>query len=92
MHSYNYEWASELFDWILLDPEMFAILMALGCVLGFAVVLWELAFYVMYRARWMAVRTLAGRRRIRLQREREHQWFVGLLRRRLARLEGQHAD
>lgn len=92
MSPYRYEWASELFDWMLMDPETVALCMAVGCMLGFAVALWELAFYIKHRARWMAVRTLAGRRRLRQQRERDHAWIVGVLRRRLARLEGQHAD
>lgn len=88
----RYEWTSELYDWMLLDPETVTLLMAAGCVLGFAVALWELAFHIKHRARWLAVRTLAGRRRLRQQRERDHAWAVGVLRRRLGKLEAQHAD
>jgi hypothetical protein len=92
MSPYRHEWASELFDWMLLDPETVALLMAAGCVLGCAVVMWELAFYVQHRARWMQVRTLAGRRRLRQQRDRDRAFIVYALRRRLARLEVRDAD
>jgi uncharacterized membrane protein len=92
MSPYRYAWASDLFDWMLMDPETVALVMAAGCVLGFAVVLWELAFYVQHRACWMQVRTLAGRRRLRQQRERDRAFAVGLLRRRLAQLECRDAD
>lgn len=91
MSTYRHEWASQLFDWMLIDPEIVALLMFAGCVLGFAVFLWELAFYVQHRARWMQVRTLAARRRLRQQRERDRLFFVGVLRRRLDRLGGNDA-
>ena len=55
----RYEWASELYDWMLLDPETVALLMAAGCALGFAVALWELPFYIKHRAR-ARVRALAA--------------------------------
>lgn len=89
---YRYEWASELFDLMLLHPETIALLISAGCTLGIAVGLWELFFYIEHRARWMAVRTLAGRRRLRLQRERDRARIVAALRRRLAKLESDHAD
>lgn len=91
MSRYRYKWASDLFDWTLLSPEADALLLAVGCVLGFAVALWELSFHVEHRARWLALRTLAGRRRLRQKDERARTLIVSVLRRRLARLEGQHA-
>lgn len=92
MSPYHHQWASELFDWMLLDPEMLALFMAAGCVLGFAVALWEFTFYLVHRARWMEVRTFAGRRRVRQDRERLRALVILGLRRRLAKMEGQHAD
>jgi hypothetical protein len=92
MSSYRYEWASPLFDWMRADPETLALVLAAGCVLGFAVVIWELFFYLQYRACWMQVRTLAGRRRVRKQRDKYRALVVGALRRRLARLEALDAD
>lgn len=77
---------------MLLDPETVALLMATGCVLGFAVAFWEFTFYLVHRARWMQVRTLAGRRRVRQDRERLRALGIRVLRRRLQKLEGQHAD
>lgn len=92
MSPYHHQWASELFDWMLLDPETVALIIATGCVLGFAVALWEFTFYLLHRARWMEVRTLAGRRRVRQDRERLRALVIRGLRRRLQKLGGHHAD
>ena len=41
---------------------------------------------------WWSKSTLTNRRRVRLRRERERQWSIAVLKRRLERLEGRRAD
>lgn len=61
-------------------------------VLIFVALLCLLLVFVQCYWPFFRLRTVAGRRRVRLQRERDRQFVIGVLRRRLAHLERSDAD
>lgn len=84
------EWLREVCDAV--GVQVVAAVVSLLVVGAVAVVMYELYYMVSHYVRWRLRSTLANRRRLRAQRERDRQWVIGVLRRRLDRLEGLNAD
>lgn len=92
MTPYLCEWVGELFGWMQDEPRIAAAVIGVLLMEVTAVVVYEVYHCVVHYVRWRVRFSLACRRRLRVQRERDRQWVIQVLKRRLDSLESRHAN